>query len=136
MKKINKIFVLAAAALLSLWLTGCSPDAEVKTEGAVFEASVSETDRIYVNYYFRNTKLLNQHFEKHGKDMGFDTPESYEKAASNVINDERALSKTEKEDGDFVYYIEETNEFVVLSTDGYIRTYFCPDSGKKYFDKQ
>ena len=27
-------------------------------------------------------------------------------------------------------------EFVVVSTDGYIRTYFCPDSGKKYFDKQ
>ena len=24
----------------------------------------------------------------------------------------------------------------VLSTDGYIRTYFRPGSGKKYFDKQ
>ncbi|MBQ2147419.1 MAG: hypothetical protein II439_03940, partial [Firmicutes bacterium] len=27
-------------------------------------------------------------------------------------------------------------EFVVLSKDGYIRTYFWPDSGKKYYDKQ
>ena len=41
-----------------------------------------------------------------------------------------------KEDGDDVYYKENTNEFVVVSTDGYIRTYFNPDSGKKYFDRQ
>ena len=32
--------------------------------------------------------------------------------------------------------IESTNEFVILSTDGYIRTYFRPSSGIKYFNKQ
>ena len=68
--------------------------------------------------------------------MGFDSPEEYEKAASDVINNDDALFKTEKEDGDFVYYVEATNEFVVLSTDGYIRTYFWPDAGKQYFDRQ
>lgn len=51
-----------------------------------------------------------------------------------IIN--KYLYKTEKEDGDDVYYKEDTNEFVVVSTDGYIRTYFNPDSGKKYFDRQ
>ena len=40
------------------------------------------------------------------------------------------------ERGDDVYYLEETNEFVVVSTDGYIRTYFLPDGGKAYFDRQ
>lgn len=68
--------------------------------------------------------------------MGFDSPESYEKAASDVINNPAALNKTEAEDGDMVFYIEDTNEFVVLSTDGYIRTYFLPDAGKKYYDRQ
>ena len=29
-----------------------------------------------------------------------------------------------------------TNDFVVVSTDGFIRTYFRPDSGKSYFDRQ
>ena len=53
-----------------------------------------------------------------------------------MVTDPRALHKTEQEDGDDVYYIEETNEFVVVSTDGYIRTYFLPDSGKAYFDRQ
>ena len=89
-----------------------------------------------VTYHFRNKNLLEQHFEKHGKEMGFETMEAYEKAASDVINNPKALFKTEAEDGDYVYYVEETNEFVVLSLDGYIRTYFLPSSGKKYFDRQ
>ena len=88
------------------------------------------------SYYFRSSKLLEQHFEKHGKEMGFSSAKDYEKAASDVINNPKALNKTEKEDGDYVYYIEETNEFVILSTDGYIRTYFYPSAGKKYYDKQ
>ncbi len=87
-------------------------------------------------YRFRSKKYLNQHYEKHGIEMGFASAEEYEAAASAVINNPDALYKTEKEDGDGCYYIESTNEFVVLSTDGYIRTYFNPDSGKKYFDKQ
>ena len=61
---------------------------------------------------------------------------AYEKTASDVITNPKALFKTEAEDGDYVYYVEETNEFVVLSLDGFIRTYFLPSSGKKYFDRQ
>ena len=98
------------------------------------EIKVDETES--VAYRFRNNNLLEQHFEKHGKEMGFETKEAYEKAASDVINNPKALFKTEAEDGDYVYYVEETNEFVVLSLDGYIRTYFLPSSGKKYFDRQ
>jgi len=90
----------------------------------------------YVEYTFRNSKLLEEHFRKHGIEMGFATEEEYQKAASDVANNPDALHKLEKEDGDDVYYLEETNEFVVVSVDGFIRTYFCPDSGKKYFDKQ
>ena len=90
----------------------------------------------YIEYKFRNNKLLTQHYEKHGIEMGFDSKESYEKAASDVINNPAALHKIEAEDGDYVYYLEETNEFVILSTDGYIRTYFLPSGGKKYYDRQ
>lgn len=87
-------------------------------------------------HHFKNEKLLNEHYEKHGVDMGFSTAEEYEKAASDVVNNITALHKIEKEDGDDVYYIEATNEFVVVSGSGYIRTYFCPDAGKAYFDRQ
>lgn len=85
---------------------------------------------------FRNDDLLNDHFEKHGIDMGFETPKEYELAAAKVVANPDALHKTEKEDGDDVYYLESTNEFVIVSTDGYLRTYFLPDKGIAYYEKQ
>lgn len=97
-------------------------------------------DGTYVEYHFRSKKLLNEHFEKHGSefdgDFDYSSPKDYEKGASDVINNKEALHKTEAEDGDGVYYIEDTNEFVILSKDGYIRTYFRPNGGKKYYDRQ
>lgn len=98
--------------------------------------SISESISSLRVYTFRNDELLNEHYEKHGVDMGYTSAYDYEKAASNVINSLDALHKKEKEDGDYVYYIESTNEFVIVSTDGYIRTYFKPDNGKAYFDRQ
>ena len=109
------------------------------TEKMTEPSSEKETESSYAEYHFRNSKLLKQHFEKHGgefSDMGYSTPEEYEKGASDVINDPNALRKTEAEDGDYVYYLEDTNEFVILSTDGYIRTYFRPDAGMDYYDRQ
>ncbi len=110
------------------------------TTAEVTEAFTEYDSDSYVEYHFRNKKYLNEHFEKHGgefaDDFGYSTAAEYEKGASDVINDPDALYKTEAEDGDGIYYIEATNEFVVLSTDGYIRTYFRPSAGKKYFDRQ
>mgnify|MGYP001343220976 FL=1 len=68
--------------------------------------------------------------------MGFDSPEAYEEAAAAVVANSDALYKTEAEDGDGVYYLEATNEFVIVSTDGYIRTYFNPNDGINYFNGQ
>ena len=65
--------------------------------------------------------------------MGFATPAEYEAAAAAVVNSPDALHKLEKEDGDDVYYIESTNEFVIVSTDGYIRTYYHPHKRQRIF---
>ena len=109
----------------------------------IFSEDVQEIfteENNYVEYHFRNEKLLNQHFEKHGSefydDFGYITAEDYERGASDVINNPEALFKTEAEDGDGVYYIEDSNEFVILSTDGYIRTYFRPSGRIDYFNRQ
>ncbi len=85
---------------------------------------------------FRNESLLREHFDKHGKEMGFTDAKAYEQAAAAVVTNPLSLHKLEAEDNDDVYYLESTNEFVIVSTDGYIRTYFKPDKGKVYFDQQ
>ena len=87
-------------------------------------------------YTFASKKLLDEHYQKHGIEMGFASAADYEKAASDVVNNPNALTKKEAEDNDDVYYVEATNEFVVVSTRGFIRTYFKPNNGKKYYDKQ
>jgi pyocin large subunit-like protein len=113
--------------------------AVTETETTTFD---DYSENTYVEYHFRSKKLLEQHFEKHGGefskdfDKSYSTAAEYEKGASDVINNSEALHKTEAEDGDGVYYIEDTNEFVILSKDGYIRTYFRPNGGKKYYDRQ
>lgn len=94
----------------------------------------------YVQYTFRYDSYLTEHFEKHGEEFGeefgYVTAEDYLEGANAVIVNPNALHKTEKEDGDDIYYLEETNEFVIVSTDGYLRTYFRPSAGKKYYDRQ
>lgn len=106
------------------------------TESTETTETSDSSDSEYVEYHFRNERYLNQHYNKHGKEMGFESAEAYEQAASDVINNKNALHKTESEDGDGVYYLEDTNEFVILSTDGYIRTYFNPDRGMEYYEDQ
>lgn len=86
-------------------------------------------------YTFRKPSYLTQHFEKHGAEMGYKTEEAYLAGANAVINNSKALHKLEAEDNDHIYYIEDTNEIVFLSRDGYIRTYFIC-SGKAYYDRQ
>ena len=85
-------------------------------------------------YTFRSDKLLQEHYEKHGREMGYENAAAYVAGANRVISSPDALHKLEAEDGDHVYFLEATGEIVFVSTDGYIRTYFISDIG--YFNRQ
>lgn len=141
----NSIIALAAVFLAgTAFYTQQNTDANVpgsavvqpQTVEVVETVETGETVDNYEEYRFKNFDLLNEHYEKHGREMGFESAKDYEIAASKVVNNPKALHKLEAEDGDDVYYLEETNEFVIVSTRGYIRTYFSPDSGIKYYEKQ
>lgn len=114
---------------------------EEESEPAEYETvsvaeSESKQEESKYAYTFRNEQLLNEHYEKHGIYMKYKSPEKYLKGANRVIADKDTLHAIEAEDGDDVYYLEKTNEFVVVSKDGYIRTYFCPEDGIEYFHRQ
>lgn len=107
------------------------------TEAPTEEPKATEGTEIELtDYGFRNKKLQDSHYEKHGIEMGFETVEDYIEAANKVISNPDALYKREAEDNDHIYFIEETNEFVVLSEDGYIRTYYIANGGIDYFNRQ
>ena len=120
---------------------GSAAVTEKQTEAVTVPASEVKTEQkqeaaVAASYRFRSKKLKDQHYQKHGIEMGYADADAYEAAANEVVSDPSSLHKTEKEDGDDVYYRERDNAFVVVSTDGYIRTYFYPNGGKAYFDKQ
>ncbi|MCR4891617.1 MAG: hypothetical protein K5989_05505 [Lachnospiraceae bacterium] len=85
---------------------------------------------------FRYKDRLMDHYKKHGIEMGFDSPEAYAEAANAVVHNPDALIKLEEEDGDYVFYVEDSNEFVIVSRDGYLRTYFYPNGGMNYYLRQ
>lgn len=101
------------------------------------DSTIDEASKTYGQYYtFRNESTLEEHYEKHGVEFDYNNANAYQDGANEVINNPASLHKTEKEDGDDVYYLESTNEFVIVSADGYIRTYFKPTDGKAYYDRQ
>lgn len=100
--------------------------------GYSYNINAENTD----SYEFRNDDYLLEHFEKHNDDFDYENPEQYVKGANKVITSTEALHKTEKSDGDDIYYIKATNEFVIVSDDGYIRTYFKPKNGIEYYNNK
>lgn len=116
-------------------LSALAEDTEPSDAATADSDNGREQTPIYA-FYFRKAELLQEHFDKHGAEFGYTSTDEYLEGANRVIASAEALHKLEAEDGDDVYYLEATNEFVIVSTDGYLRTYFKPEDGKAYFDRQ
>ena len=85
-------------------------------------------------YNFRNTEDLKEHFIKHGRECNCKTPKKYLKTANKIIKSKKSLNKTEKEDGDKVYFNKKTGGIVFVSPKGYIRSFYISDID--YFKRQ
>ena len=138
-RKLMWVFLVAAIFFLFMGLFGKDflpkpPQTNEDGSSAVPAATeVAADDEVYT---FANEYALASHYEKHGIEMGFDSAEAYEEAANDVIHDDDALHKYEADDGDDIYYLEEENHIVFVSGYGDIRTFFEPDAGKAYYDRQ
>ncbi|MBQ8708767.1 MAG: hypothetical protein IJ523_11825 [Succinivibrionaceae bacterium] len=86
-------------------------------------------------YKFRSWQKLADHFQKHRGEFDYDSEKDYLYHANLIINDPRSR-KSRQADGDEQYLNPDTCEYVVLSRDGYIRTYFRPGRCEYYFEKQ
>ena len=103
-------FLLAAFLSFALCLPGCASPADRADEDSATASHLA----------FRTEEKLQQHFDKHGWETGTANPD--------------AEHKLQAEDGDDLYYLDPTGEFVVVSPEGYIRTYFITD--RAYFERQ
>lgn len=80
------------------------------------------------------TELLEQ-FDLFGASLGYTASLDYLSGANKVIANSKSLQLTQP-DGATAYFLESTEEFVLVSSNGYIRTYFIPETGIFYFFQQ
>ena len=130
MRRILALGLSRVAALLCLSRLRVIPSET--GNGTAYDATAAETASYLT---FRTEDKLQQHFEKHGQETGCATAEEYLAAANAVVANPAALHKLQAEDGDDLYFLESTGEFVVsISPAGYIRTYYLAD--RDYFERQ
>lgn len=95
------------------------------------------------NIYFQwakdfNKKTLNKHYNEHKKNMGFDSKESYKQHAikfANTIDRKNCESFVDK-NGSTYKYNKKTNEFAIITKDGFVIIYYKPKDSYDYYKNQ
>lgn len=133
----KKILISIVCIISILFLPSIYEKNDVENTEKNESNSVAEQN---IGSQFRSDKFLDQHYDKHvikQAEFGDISKEEYLSRAQNFVDNppSSVLTKTE-EDGDTLFYNEDTNEFAVKSKDGYIRTYFKPSDGINYFNRQ
>jgi pyocin large subunit-like protein len=79
-----------------------------------------------------------EHWEKHGTEFPeFHSAREYEEGALRFVTDPPPGTLTKANDrGDTLYYDPATNTFAVKDRRGEPRTFFRPDDGRAYWDRQ
>ncbi len=117
----------------STFISTTQAEAEQTSEATTAETTSEKSGPVY-EYTFRNNAKWVEHFEKHGAETGCATKEEYLEKANSLIKNPDALTKTEAEDGDIVYYLPSTGEICFTTPGGTIRTYYIADYD--YFNRQ
>ena len=138
MKKAKKLLALVLVTVMSVCaLTACGSS---KEEPATWEDQLGNKGTIRVGISPNYPPY--DFYDEAGNIVGYDADfaaylEEYLEYANALIasEDEDILTKY-SDDGDFMYFRESTGEFLVLADDGYIRTYFIPDDGIEYWNRQ
>ena len=99
-------------------------------------ATIKTTDGI--SRQFVSEQLFQKHYDKHLPEFGEISKEKYLEKA-NALADaplSEDVVQLVRSDGSVAKYCYSTNEFVVVTADGNIRTYFKPETKGAYWDEE
>lgn len=101
-------------------------------------APSSQTNVVWSHGHDGTNENAEEHWEKHGADFPeFHSAEEYERGARNFIASPPPGTLTKhRENGDTLFYDPTTNTFAVADRRGEPRTFFRPNSGRAYWDRQ
>ena len=100
------------------------------------KSATIETNKILKQ--FASEQIFQKHYNKHAKEFGKISAQEYLERA-NVFADtplSEDVVQLVRSDGSISKYCFSTNEFVVVTSDGKIRTYFKPATKEAYWDEE
>ena len=88
-----------------------------------------------INVEFESSKLFARHYEKHQEEFGGITKTEYLEKANQFLREPLSedVEQLERSDGSISRYKFSTNEFLVVTKEGKLRTYFKPTGGVAYW---
>jgi pyocin large subunit-like protein len=87
---------------------------------------------------FRTQHLLEEHYAKHGRAFGAITQEQYLRAAQQLRDSRpgKNVLQSRRPDGSGAKFDRRRGWFVEYDSDGTLRTFFIPNDGIRYFERQ
>jgi pyocin large subunit-like protein len=87
---------------------------------------------------FRSRLLLDEHFQKHGREFGPITEEQYVHLAQQLrdAHPGKDILQSRRPDGGVSKFDTKRGYFGAYDADGAIRTFFVPADGVRYFERQ
>lgn len=135
------LMVLAVLALLLSGLAcsdlGPPPQVPAQHPSAQVEPS-SPSSQVRSDVGFRTPRLLEEHYRKHGREVGARSEEEYLRMAQ-ALRDRPAggaVLEEERPDGVLCRYDRSTGLFLAYEPDDTIKTCFKPNDGEAYFHRQ
>jgi pyocin large subunit-like protein len=88
---------------------------------------------------FRSRQQLEDHFDKHGREFGRITIDQYLKLAQDLRDAPVGgpiVERVRQSDEVITRFDRKSGAFIAFNSDGTIRTFFKPDDGEAYFNRQ
>ncbi len=132
------LVVTVAAALVALLAYFVGP--QLTAERAPANANTSEPASLVTHrdIGFRSRDALDDHFQKHGREFGDIHKGTYLESAQTLRDRPLSASVREivRDDGMITRFDAESGAFVAFDERFVIRTFFRPDDGARYFERQ
>ena len=93
---------------------------------------------IHTEIGFRTRRNLDEHYQKHGEEFDGVTKQEYLKAAQ-TLRDAKVggeILEARRPDGTVSRFDKRTGAFIAFDADLTIRTFFKPNDGERYFQRQ
>lgn len=87
---------------------------------------------------FRTGRLFEEHYQKHGAEFGAISKQEYLRLAQELRDAPAggAILESKRADGEFSRFDKNKGYFGAYNPDRTIRTFFIPNNGVRYFERQ